>query len=61
MKSENCGRIVEVRTVESRRLGLVEIGETRRPVFLDMLPDAQVGDYVKIHAGFAIERVDPVE
>jgi hydrogenase maturation factor len=61
MSIENRGRIVELRTVESRRLALVEIGGTRKPVFLDMIPDAQIGDYVKINAGFATERIDSME
>jgi hydrogenase expression/formation protein HypC len=61
MGIENRGRIVELRTVESRRLALVEMGGTRKPVFLDMIPDAQIGDYVKIHAGFATERIDSME
>jgi hydrogenase maturation factor len=54
---EHCGRIVEVRTVENERLALVDVGGTHRPVFLDMIPDAAVGDYVRIRAGFATERV----
>ena len=31
---------------------------TQRDVALDLTPEAQVGDYVLIHAGFAIEVVD---
>lgn len=30
-----------------------------RDVSIDLTPDAKVGDYVLIHAGFAIEIVDP--
>jgi hydrogenase expression/formation protein HypC len=29
-----------------------------RDVALDLTPEAQVGDYVLVHAGFAIEVVD---
>jgi hydrogenase expression/formation protein HypC len=32
-----------------------------RSVRLDLLPDATVGDYVLVHAGFAIQRLDPAE
>ena len=28
---------------------------------LMLLPDCEVGDYVMLHAGFAIEKVDPEE
>lgn len=30
-----------------------------REASIDLTPDAKVGDYVLIHAGFAIEVVDP--
>ena len=30
-----------------------------RDASIDLTPDAKVGDYVLIHAGFAIEIVDP--
>lgn len=42
-------------------LGKVEIGGTVREVGLQLLTDAQVGDYVLIHAGFAIQKVDERE
>lgn len=41
--------------------GIVEVsimGATRE-ASIDLTPQAQVGDYVLIHAGFAIEVVDP--
>jgi hydrogenase expression/formation protein HypC len=31
------------------------------PVDLMLLPDVDVGDYVIVHSGFAISRVDPRE
>ena len=30
---------------------------TRRPIRVDFIPDPKVGDYVMVHAGFAIERL----
>ncbi|MFH1131812.1 MAG: HypC/HybG/HupF family hydrogenase formation chaperone [Pseudomonadota bacterium] len=32
-----------------------------RAVRLDLLPDAKPGDYVLVHAGFAIQGLDPDE
>ena len=29
----------------------------RRPIRVDFIPDPQIGDYVMVHAGFAIERL----
>ena len=40
---------------------LVDIGGVRKPVSLALVDDAQVGDYVIVHVGFAIGRVDPDE
>ncbi len=39
----------------------VEIGGIRREVDLTLVPESKVGDYVLIHVGFAIERVDELE
>jgi hydrogenase expression/formation protein HypC len=38
-----------------------EVDGVRREASLMMLDDVAVGDYVLIHAGFAIEKIDPVE
>ena len=38
--------------------GIVEIGGVEREVGLKLLPGVQVGDYVIVHAGFAIQRLD---
>ena len=40
--------------------GLDAVGEwegVRRRIRVDFIPDPQVGQYVIVHAGFAIERV----
>ncbi len=37
----------------------VETGRLTRTVNIQMLADAKMGDYVIVHAGFAIQRVDP--
>jgi hydrogenase expression/formation protein HypC len=42
-------------------LATVEIGGVTRPVSLMLLPEAVVGDYVLVHAGFAIQKVDEEE
>ena len=36
----------------------VDILGAQRPASLDLVPQAQVGDFVLVHAGFAIEVVD---
>jgi hydrogenase expression/formation protein HypC len=40
---------------------LVEFAGVRRRVCLACVPEAQPGDYVIVHAGIAISRIDPEE
>ena len=49
-------KIVEL---EDDNLAKVDILGVSRTVSVDLTPQAQVGDYVLVHAGFAIEVVDP--
>ncbi|MCL4503134.1 MAG: HypC/HybG/HupF family hydrogenase formation chaperone [Deltaproteobacteria bacterium] len=39
--------------------GVAEVDGVKRQVRLDLLPEAVLGDYILIHAGLAIARVDP--
>ncbi len=41
--------------------GRVDAGGVRTDVSLMMIPDARLGDYVIIHAGFGIEVLDEQE
>jgi hydrogenase expression/formation protein HypC len=47
-------RIVEL----SGFLGTAEVSGVSRQVRVDLLPQVAVGDYVLVHAGLAIARVD---
>ena len=40
---------------------ICEVDGVRREASLMLLDDVAVGDYVLLHAGFAIEKVDPEE
>jgi hydrogenase expression/formation protein HypC len=42
-------------------VGIAELSGVKREVRLDILPDAEVGDFVIIHAGFAIQKLDEEE
>lgn len=42
-------------------LAVIEIGGVRKEVSLMLVDGAEVGDFVLVHAGFAIEKVDPEE
>ncbi|HEX6472125.1 MAG TPA: HypC/HybG/HupF family hydrogenase formation chaperone [Streptosporangiaceae bacterium] len=54
------GRVVEL-TDDGLRMGVVDFGGIRREVCLAYAPETQLGDYVIVHVGFAISRVDEVE
>lgn len=41
--------------------GLVELGGVKRKVDLRLVDGVEVGDYVILHAGFAIEKLDEEE
>jgi hydrogenase expression/formation protein HypC len=40
---------------------LVDLGGIRKPISIALVPEAQVGDYVIVHVGHAIGRIDPEE
>ena len=48
-------KIVEI---ESTNMATIDVDGVRRRVSLMLLEDAAVGDYVIVHAGFAINKID---
>jgi len=55
------GKILEIQQNGGSRAARVQFGGIVRQVSLDFVPEAQVGDYVMVHVGFAISRVDAEE
>jgi hydrogenase expression/formation protein HypC len=51
-------RIVELRGNE---LGIVDLGGVRRKISLAMVDDVRVGDYVIVHVGYALSKLDTEE
>lgn len=47
-------KVIEIRDA----LGKVELSGVTRDVSLMLLPEAKVGDFVLVHAGFAMQIVD---
>ncbi len=41
--------------------GIVEVGNVKREAGLHLVPDVKIGDYVLLHAGFAIQKIDEKE
>jgi hydrogenase expression/formation protein HypC len=52
------GRVVSVAEREDTRMAEVDFGGVRKDVCLEYLPDVSAGDYVIVHVGFAIQRLD---
>jgi len=55
------GKVLEAEESQGLRIGRVQFGGIVRSVRLDFVPEAVVGDYVLVHVGFAISRVDEAE
>ena len=47
-----------VKTLEANSMAEVDILGVSRHVSLDIVPEAREGDFVLVHAGFAIQVVD---
>lgn len=56
------GRIVEI-VDAANQIAKVDVGGVKRNVNIGMLEseEARVGDYVLIHVGFAMTRIDAIE
>lgn len=50
-------RIIEIDGLDA----VCAAGGIRKRIRLDLLADVSIGDYVLIHTGYAIERLDPEE
>ena len=46
---------------EHLRTAKVRFGGATRDVYLELVPDARVGDYVIVHVGYALTKLDPDE
>lgn len=55
------GKVLEIREQDSLPMGRVEFGGIVKEVCLAYVPETQVGDYVLVHVGFAISKVDEDE
>jgi len=55
------GKIVKLYTKENTRMANVDFSGVKLDVCLEATPEAVVGDYVIVHAGFAISRLDEKE
>ena len=52
------GQIREIRDERGTRMATVDFGGVSKTICLAYVPEADVGDYAIVHAGFAITRLD---
>ncbi|WP_366927662.1 HypC/HybG/HupF family hydrogenase formation chaperone [Aeromicrobium sp.] len=62
MEHEMClavpGRVLSLFEKDGQQMAQVDFGGVRKEVCLAYIPDAQIGEYVVVHVGFAIQRLD---
>jgi hydrogenase expression/formation protein HypC len=55
------GKILETEEINGMRVGKVQFGGITRQTYLDFVPEATSGDFVLVHVGFAISKIDEAE
>ena len=58
------GKVIEITQPEQQGglpMGKVQFGGITKDICLAYLPEAAVGDYVLVHVGFAISKIDAEE
>ena len=55
------GKILSISGEDTTRTGVVSFGGAAKEASLAFVPEARVGDYVLVHAGFAISVLDEQE
>lgn len=55
------GRVIEIHDEAGLRMGRVDFGGVRKEACLAYAPEVELGDYVIVHVGFAISKVDEGE
>jgi hydrogenase expression/formation protein HypC len=52
------GRIIRLENRDDTMMAEVDFGGLRKDVCMEYIPDAEIGEYVIVHVGFAIQRLD---
>jgi len=55
------GKVIEIHQSSQPIMGTVDFAGIRKEVCLEWLPEARTGDYVIVHVGFAISKLDEQE
>ena len=55
------GKIIEFHELHGMRMAKVDFGGITREACVEYVPDTKLGEYVMVHVGFAISKVDEEE
>lgn len=55
------GKIIEIYKKENLQMGRIDFGGVIREACLEYVPEAEVGEYVVVHVGFAISQLSEEE
>lgn len=54
-------KVIEVGCGPAGDWAMVDLGGVKKEISLALLDDVQVGDYVILHVGYALSKLDPEE
>ncbi len=55
------GKVVDIDRRSQPVMGMVSFGGIQKQVCLEWVPDVTIGEYVIVHVGFAISKMDEAE
>ncbi len=55
------GKLVEINDDQGLKMGRIDYSGTTASACLEYIPEVKVGDYVIVHAGFAISIINEAE
>jgi hydrogenase expression/formation protein HypC len=55
------GRVIEIYSENGLRMGRIDYAGTQNSACLAYVPEAEIGSYVIVHAGFALQILDEAE
>lgn len=54
-------KVIQVGLGAAGESALVDLGGVQKEISVELLDDVQVGDYVILHVGYALSKLDPQE
>lgn len=55
------GKVLEIDRTSQPMMGKVSFGGIKKEICLDFVPDVKIGEYVIVHVGFALNKLNEEE